>query len=602
MTKYIKLGLLTLVGVMFSSVVYAEMINIWDPYEYLTHKSKQETTVKTCAARGYFNTLQSGMSCYKVTLMGGLKCFSCECDKRVYKYSTSNCNGTKTLDASSGYCKDPSGVTYYKGCKCLDSNAFYNEATKNCNCNSGYVLRDGVCVLDEVILPPPPVNCPEGIIADKDGDCTICLDVNKTFDGASCVCREGLVENEVGVCVSDPKTKCPPNSTYNSVSKECVCDSGYETDSEGNCVFVDDCSGYLTAQEGKICKERITAKGVSCFYDCKDASACGTGIVKEGDNAIYQYGTDTVIGVVQDGEYYKPRKITCGGNYTYANFIEDLNKYPNSVVVKRGSASTVSSIVGGDFWTSDTCKSGYHYAIDDKNVEQCISVGDPYSINCVVGMRKCDDTCGYKGTETSCDSDKYICEFEECSGKYIVKCKDTYFDKVGTPSCPVNMIAEKCPYSNSYACFTCAESDLYGTNGTKGRLYVKPHNNYAHSNYGGPSPIISIDVWVENLCGETVATMNYICDSDNEGRCNDKVIDSNKVIPRGKYKVKIGNHVSHIFSGDPWFGGYDSIKVNGVEYFGLGYNIDLYNDGMDVELMTSQTLIIEMVPRFYSIN
>ena len=331
MTKYIKLGLLTLVGVMFSSVVYAGITHLWDPYEYLTHKRKQETAVKTCAARGYFNTSQSGMTCYKVTLMGGLKCFSCECDLEEFKYTSENCNGDKEPVITKDSCVNPSNnIVHYSECACKDSSqeivngkceakcpayaprkangececsdtgATYYPSTQECKCKSNYEEFDGKCL---------PV-CSAGKKRAANGKCQLCVDtVNAYYEGGErdecvcmstlrqmdsdgmCRCIEGYVENESGECVRKTSGGCSSGFIMiNGVCQKCPEDSTY---SDGQCVCSDPNREIYVDDEGNIsceCKEGYEYDALDCALhgecNCELRNDCDESEVKHPDTGV----------------------------------------------------------------------------------------------------------------------------------------------------------------------------------------------------------------------------------------------------------------------------------------------------------------------------
>ena len=202
---------------------------------------------------------------------------------------------------------------------------------------------------------------------------------------------------------------------------------------------------------------------------------------------------------------------------------------------------------------------------------------------------ECIDYCPNKGTQTYCDSTKYNCEYEKCSGKYIVSC-GSYFNKSGTPSCPSDRIVDKCSVNNyKYACATCEESDMYkGSTKMKTRLTLG--GRIGGSTKSGPTQSYSATVNVYNLCGEKVASTNASLWNITPGMST-QTSESSEAIPAGEYDVEIVTNLSY----GPYSGlSYDKLAINGTDYRNTGLS-----GKVRVKLATTQQVTVEIRPIFY---
>lgn len=200
---------------------------------------------------------------------------------------------------------------------------------------------------------------------------------------------------------------------------------------------------------------------------------------------------------------------------------------------------------------------------------------------------ECVDYCPNKGTQTYCDSTKYNCQYEECSGKYIVSC-GSYFNKSGTPSCPSDRIVDKCSVNNyKYACATCEEAGLYrGEAKTHARLTL---NGRVSQTRNGQSQQYSVTAYIFNLCGEQVAKVSASYWNISPG-ISVQTSSSDNPIPAGDYYVELATSLSN----GPYSVRYNKLSVDGTDYRSTGIS-----GRVKVNLMTSETLSIELSPEFY---
>ncbi|MBE6467595.1 MAG: hypothetical protein E7004_03270 [Alphaproteobacteria bacterium] len=202
---------------------------------------------------------------------------------------------------------------------------------------------------------------------------------------------------------------------------------------------------------------------------------------------------------------------------------------------------------------------------------------------------ECIDYCPNKGTTTYCDSTKYNCEYEKCSGKYIVSC-GSYFNKSGTPSCPSDRIVDKCSVNNyKYACATCEESDMYkGSTKMKTRLTLG--GRISGSTKSGPTQSYSATVNVYNLCGEKVASTNASLWNITSGM-NTQTSESSEAIPAGEYDVEVYTNLNY---GPYSILSFDKLAINGTDYRNTGLS-----GKVRVKLATTQQVTVEIRPIFY---
>ena len=110
-----------------------------------------------------------------------------------------------------------------------------------CICGNGYIEVDGVC---KEQCPPTPPTGGDGECNDEGDPCygVYCLPPRVCVNG-SCECPSGTVDAGNGLCISDDPcltTLCPPNSTCDGETGNCVCDDGYVLDGEtGYCVMAE---------------------------------------------------------------------------------------------------------------------------------------------------------------------------------------------------------------------------------------------------------------------------------------------------------------------------------------------------------------------------
>lgn len=131
MTKYLKIALFAMIGIMFSGVAQAVITSVWDEEPTMLTGSRKKGELK-CDNITTFSAPQSGKDCKLVTLSDNVtKCFECSCSQKNYPYTKDNCSGKLVLDSSSSSCTDPrSGKKYYKTCECGEGLLTAEEAKK----------------------------------------------------------------------------------------------------------------------------------------------------------------------------------------------------------------------------------------------------------------------------------------------------------------------------------------------------------------------------------------------------------------------------------------------------------------------------------------
>ena len=140
-------------------------------------------------------------------------------------------------------------------------NSTFNTTTETCECMPTYMMVDQVCVdgvtycatLSKEFKDGKCETCVSGTSFDQtakmcesvcasnqtwngtecvcapdqtwNGTECVCAS-DQTWNGTECVCAEGYHKNSSGKCTIDECLICPENSTYNAVSKRCLCDAG----------------------------------------------------------------------------------------------------------------------------------------------------------------------------------------------------------------------------------------------------------------------------------------------------------------------------------------------------------------------------------------
>ena len=104
--------------------------------------------------------------------------------------------------------------------KSCGNNEVYNSVTGNCDCYSGLGRLNGVCQI-----------CPSNFALSADGNCIIC-GANQKLVSGKCVCVDGFIPNERGLCVSCTSrpgaflvngkcATCPGELTYDGTKCSC---------------------------------------------------------------------------------------------------------------------------------------------------------------------------------------------------------------------------------------------------------------------------------------------------------------------------------------------------------------------------------------------
>ena len=95
MTKYIKICLVAMIGIMFSSVANAAMTNIWDGSGkdlFRSHKPSDKETYD-CEKNNMFPSTRYDMNCTPQRMADNTICFKCSCDTETFPYTVNNCGG-----------------------------------------------------------------------------------------------------------------------------------------------------------------------------------------------------------------------------------------------------------------------------------------------------------------------------------------------------------------------------------------------------------------------------------------------------------------------------------------------------------------------------
>lgn len=119
MTKYLKIVLFAMIGIMFSGIAEAAITPINEAENDLKFGSRKKGELK-CDNITTFSSPKSGMDCRVVTLSDNkTQCWKCDCSQKDYPYTKENCSGKLILDTSSSSCTDiTTGKKYYKTCEC----------------------------------------------------------------------------------------------------------------------------------------------------------------------------------------------------------------------------------------------------------------------------------------------------------------------------------------------------------------------------------------------------------------------------------------------------------------------------------------------------
>lgn len=131
MTKYLKIALFAMIGIMFSGIAEAAITPINEAENDLKFGSRKKGELK-CDNITTFSSPKSGMDCKVVTLSDNkTQCWKCDCSQKDYPYTKENCSGKLILDTSSSSCTDiTTGKKYYKTCECGEGLLTAEEAKK----------------------------------------------------------------------------------------------------------------------------------------------------------------------------------------------------------------------------------------------------------------------------------------------------------------------------------------------------------------------------------------------------------------------------------------------------------------------------------------
>ena len=191
--------------------------------------------------------------------------------------------------------------------KACNANEVYNILTGVCACAPSYFLIQGVCTKCGTNATYDSATqtcvCPPGFRLNSAGNCIAGCGVNEIFSNGQCCCKVGyypiagicgqcawneIYDQGLGICripcgrdyifdISLKKCVCLPNlwemadgtcsacvlhSTYDEVTKSCVCDRGY-VKSLGLCVS--NCNAYEEYRNGScVCRQGYYLIGYSC--------------------------------------------------------------------------------------------------------------------------------------------------------------------------------------------------------------------------------------------------------------------------------------------------------------------------------------------------
>ena len=196
---------------------------------------------------------------------------SCDCDDTWYRDGDGNCvqdpscGSHEHADPQSHACVCDDGYHRDSSGNCVENpncsqHAHYDEASDQCVCDDGYTRSDSgictqICGSNQHADTDGHCVCDDGFHLDESENCVAnptCSGANEVLDIGSlqCVCASGFERNSNGDCVA----VCGSNMHRDSGSGNCVCNDGYH-DVSGDCV------------PDLTCPEHAHIEGASCTCD-----------------------------------------------------------------------------------------------------------------------------------------------------------------------------------------------------------------------------------------------------------------------------------------------------------------------------------------------
>jgi hypothetical protein len=320
------------------------------------------------------------------------------CCAAGFKVSGSSCSDLNECAAGSDNCGTNAYCTNTPGTFTCTCNPGYEGDGVSCakagECSAGYVKNGaGACVdRDE---------CTEGTATcDANADCT------NTQGSFTCACKAGFSGNGKA-CTNDATG----------------CNSGYEKNSQGQCVDVNECAAGNPCGTG-TCTNTAGAYSCTCtkgwFFNqvtCADVNECTSGLSNCGQNASCENSEGSFVCTCNEG-FAGDGKVCCGSGYKQSGSscsdIHECNENLDNCNINANCSNNTGSF-------TCKCKTGWEGdGVACTDIDECTAGTDTCNNTTTCkntqGSFTCDCAPGFKQAGTSCfDVDECLDGTDNCT-------------------------------------------------------------------------------------------------------------------------------------------------------------------------------------------